>query len=575
MSYLAPVTEQDFVLEHVAGLSALAAAPRFAHATPDVVSAILEGAAALAERKLAPLNLSGDRAGLRWSPEGVAMPEGFAAAYSAYVDGGWGSLAVPEAFGGQGLPFVLAAALLEDIGSANMAFSLIAMLTGGAIEALAAHGSPSLRETWLPRLVSGAWNGAMDITEPQAGSDVGAIHTRAMAQPDGSYRIKGGKIFITFGEHDLTDNIVHLVLARTPGAPSGTRGLSLFLVPKFRLDVDGAPGERNDVRCVSIEHKLGIHACPTCTMAFGDQDDCTGHIVGEEGGGMKAMFTMMNIARLSVGLEGVSVAERATQAALTYAAQRVQSARVGDPARTPVAIIDHPDVRRMLFRMRGLTQGARALVYYAAGQLDRAHLGDAAAKARLELLTPVAKAYASDIGCEVASVGIQVHGGMGFVEETGAAQYYRDARIAPIYEGANGIQAADLVMRKLPMNSGAPITDLLAEMRSDAVDEPTLMALLEAVEQVVVQFRGADPDDRLAGSYPLLTMLAVGVSGWQLHRQAQIAAKSDGDPAFLAMKRAVVRFHLDTIVPEATGLLAAALAGKRLLYGLSAAELAA
>jgi 3-(methylsulfanyl)propanoyl-CoA dehydrogenase len=353
----------------------------------------------------------------------VTLPAGFRAAYQAYVEGGWGTLAGPVEHGGQGLPLILATVLMEDLGSANMGFSLVMMLTPGAVESLRHHGSPELQQAWLPKLVTGEYTGTMNLTESQAGSDVGALKTRAAPAGDGSYRITGQKIFITFGEHDLADNIVHLVLARLPDAPQGTRGISLFLVPKILAD-----GTRNDVRCVSIEHKLGIHASPTCVMAYGDEGGATGWLIGEENKGMAAMFTMMNNARLNVGLQGVSIGERATQAAIAYATQRVQGVREGRPA----TIVEHPDVRRMLLRMTALTQAARALCYYAAGQTDRGTLGDEAAQARADLLTPLVKAYGTDIGCEVASLGVQVHGGMGFVEETGAAQHYRDIRISPI-----------------------------------------------------------------------------------------------------------------------------------------------
>jgi alkylation response protein AidB-like acyl-CoA dehydrogenase len=454
---------------------------------------------------------------------------------------------------------------MEDLGTANMGFSLINMLTPGAIEALVSHGSPDLQVAYLPKLVTGAWNGTMNLTEPQAGSDVGALRTAATPIADGSWRIKGTKIFITFGEHDLTDNIVHLVLARTPDAPAGTKGISLFLVPKYRLNPDGTPGDFNDVRCVSIEHKLGIHASPTCTLSFGDHDDCHGWLIGEEMGGMRAMFTMMNNARLNVGLQGVQIAERATQAAFAYAQERVQ---LGKP------IVEHPDVRRMLTRMRALTQGARALIYYAAGQVDRAHLGDEAARMRLDLLTPLAKAWGTDIGCEVASIGVQVYGGMGFVEETGAAQHYRDVRIAPIYEGTNGIQAADLVNRKLPMQGGEVLAALIADIRAEAGDDAALMDLVGRVEAVARWMLGneATPEDRLAGSYPLLTMLSVAVAGWLMARQARAAT---GDAPFEAMKRAVARFFLGRIVPEAAGLEASARSGARGLYEIDAETLAA
>jgi len=571
MSYSAPVEEQRFLLNLVTGIGALAEHDGFAAATPDMVDAILEGAAQFADGVFAPLNESGDREGAQWTPEGVVMPDGFKQAYAAYVEGGWGTLSCPEAFGGQGLPFSLATAVLDDLGAANLAFSLIMMLTPGAVEALVAHGSADQQERWLPRLVSGEWNGTMNLTEPQAGSDVGALKTRAEKLPDGRYRIKGGKIFITFGDHDLTDNIVHLVLARTTDAPPGTKGVSLFIVPKYRDGEDGRPVS-NDVRCVSIEHKLGIHASPTCVMSFGDNDDCIGEIVGAENTGMKAMFTMMNNARLNVGLQGVAIAERATQKALVYARERVQSARAGAAARTPVAIVEHPDVRRMLLTMRAKTDAARGLIYYAAGLVDRAHLGDTGAQKRLDLLTPIAKIHGTDTGCEVASIGVQVHGGMGYVEETGAAQYYRDARITPIYEGTNGIQAADLVGRKIGMDDGAVIADLLAEIGRDGAGEKTLLSLVNRVETATRHL--LDPavslDDRLAASVPYAQMLAVAVCGWIMAMEQagakRLLAAGEGDPSFLNAKLVTTRFYLDQIVPQAEGLFAAATASAAVLY---------
>ena len=570
MSYRAPVAEQRFVLDHVAGLADIAAHDRFAEATPELVDAILEGAAQLAEGAFAPLNIPGDRQGARLEADGVHAPDGFAAAYRAYVEGGWNGLSGPTGHGGQGLPFLLSTIVQEDLGAANLAFSLCAMLSTGAVEALIAHGTADQQARWLPKLVSGEWTGTMNLTEPQAGTDVGALRTTAVRQDDGSYRIRGTKIFITWGEHDLTDNIVHLVLARTPGAPAGTRGISLFLVPRVLAD-----GSRNDVRAASIEHKLGIHASPTCVMQFGEQDGCVGEIIGEEGGGMRAMFTMMNNARLNVGLQGVAIAERATQRAVDYARTRVQSARAGAATRDPVAIMEHPDVRRMLLRMKALTQGARALVYYAASMVDRAHLGDAAAAARLEMLTPLAKAYGTDIGCEVASLGIQVHGGMGFVEETGAAQHFRDARITPIYEGTNGVQAADLVNRKLGLDGGAVFAALIADIRDAATDAPMLAALVDETERAGRFLLGneASVDDRLAGSYPFLTMLAVATTGMAMVHQLRAAA--DGDTPFLTMKRAACRFYLERIVPEAGGLVAQAVGGAELLYAVDGDALAA
>jgi alkylation response protein AidB-like acyl-CoA dehydrogenase len=576
MTYVPPIAEQRFLLRHVVRMEELCGHAEFADAGPDLVDAILEGAGAFAAGEFAPLNRVGDQVGAQWSAEGVTMPPGFRQAYRAYVEGGWGTLAGPPEYGGQGLPLTLAAVVMEDLGSANMGFSLIMMLTPASVEALSRHGSEELKRLWLSKLVSGEWNGTMNLTEPQAGSDVGALKTRAVPLGDGTYSINGQKIFITFGEHDLTDNIVHLVLARLPDAPPGTRGISLFLVPKFRPGSDGSLAEPNDVRCVSIEHKLGIHASPTCVMSFGDEGQCVGWLIGQENGGMRAMFTMMNNARLNVGLQGVSIAERATQAAVLYASSRIQSARAGWASRESVPIIQHPDVRRMLLRMKALTQAARALAYYAWGQADRAQLGEGAAQDRVDLLTPLVKAYGTDVGVEVASLGVQVHGGMGFIEETGAAQHYRDARIAPIYEGTNGIQAADLVGRKLGLGGGAVLASLLADMRMEGAGEPVLMAHVDACEAVARQLGEAEAEDRLAASYPFLTMLSVAVCGWLMERQLRAAAEEqEGDSVFLAMKKAAARFYLDQIVPEATGLKAAASAPADSLYSVSEEAFAA
>ena len=581
MSFVPPITEQRFVLDHIADIASLAQSKRFADASGDMVDAILDGAGQLAAGEWAPLNRPGDEDGAKLTDEGVVMPGGFREAYRAYVEGGWGTIAAPAEFGGQGMPFSLAAAILESLGSANMAFSLCPMLSVGAIEALTHHGSAEQQAAYLPKLSTGEWTGTMNLTEPQAGSDVGALKTKAEPAEDGSWRIKGQKIYITFGEHDLAENIVHLVLARTPGAPEGTKGISLFLVPRYRLDENGRPGEANDVRCVSIEHKLGIHASPTCTMSFGDNDDCHGWLIGPEHGGMRAMFTMMNNARLNVGLQGVQIGERATQRAVNFARERVQSARAGSSSREPVAIIEHPDVRRMLLRMKALTMAVRALVYYAAGQVDAATLGDETAKARSEVLTPLAKAYGTDVGCEVASLGVQVHGGMGFVEETGAAQYYRDIRIAPIYEGTNGIQAADLVGRKLGLSGGEAMRSLLADIAVESKDEPHLAALAADCEAVVNWLASgeADVDDRLAASYPFLTMLSVATCGWLMVRQLRAAeaecASGGSASSFLEMKIAAARFYLDQIVPEAGGLKSAAMARAEILYAVSEEALTA
>jgi alkylation response protein AidB-like acyl-CoA dehydrogenase len=564
--------EQRFVLDHVARLADLAAIERFADATPDLVDAVLEGAGAFAAGEWAPLARAGDTDGPKWTPDGVKMPAGYPEAYRAYVEGGWGTIGAPGDFGGQGLPFVLASAVLETLGAANMGFALAPTLTVGAIEALLHHGTPEQQAAYLPHLATGAWTGTMNLTEPQAGSDVGALRSRAEPAGDGKWTISGTKIFISFGDHDMADNIVHLVLARTPGAPEGTRGISLFLVPKYRLDAEGKPGEFNDVRVVSIEHKMGLHASPTCVLSFGDNNDCIGELIGAENAGMRAMFTMMNNARLNVGLQGVQVAEAATQKAVDYARERIQSARAGSADKTPVAIIEHPDVRRMLMRMKAQTQAARALVYLASAQVDRAGLGDEAAKDRLEILTPLAKAHGTDLGNEVASLGVQVHGGMGYIEETGAAQFFRDARITPIYEGTNGIQAADLVGRKLGLSNGAAFATLIADMRAEAEDS-ALRMLIDACDEVGRRLATADADDRLAASYPFLTMVSVAVCGWLMERQGRAAA--DGDDDFLRMKRAVCAFYVEQIVPEALGLHAAATAPAAGLYQLPAELFAA
>jgi alkylation response protein AidB-like acyl-CoA dehydrogenase len=572
MTFTPAVAEQAFVLEHIVQLPQLAQSERFAAASADVVEAVLQGAGDFAAGEWAPLDSIGDTVGAKWTESGVVMPEGYAAAYKAYVDGGWGTIGSPEAFGGQGLPFALSSAVLETLGTANMGFALAPTLTVGAIEALTHHGTPEQQALYLPRLATGEWTGTMNLTEPQAGSDVGALRSRATPRGDGSFSIQGTKIFISFGDHDMADNIVHLVLARTPDAPAGTKGLSLFLVPKYRLDADGNPGAFNDVRVVSIEHKMGLHASPTCVLSFGDNGDCVGELIGGEYGGIRAMFTMMNNARLNVGLEGVQVAERATQKAVEYARDRIQSPRASAPGAGPVAIVEHPDVRRMLMRMKAQTYAARALVYLATGQVDRATLGDAEAKARLDLLTPLAKAHATDLGNEVASLGIQVHGGMGYIEETGAAKYFRDARITPIYEGTNGIQAADLVGRKLGLDNGGVFARLIADMRAEA-EAATLVALIGACEDVARALLTAEIDDRLAASYPFLTMLSVAVCGWLMERQGRIAGA--GDEPFLKMKAAAARFYVEQIVPEALGLKAAATAKADTLYAVDAETFAA
>jgi alkylation response protein AidB-like acyl-CoA dehydrogenase len=563
MSYQAPVDDIAFTLKHAAGMADAMAQGLYGDLGDDVINAVLAEAGRFASDVIAPLNAIGDKHGTPFKDGAVTMPPGWKEAYTSWAQAGWNGLAAPEEFGGQALPHALNAACTEMWNAASMAFGIGPVLTMGALEALAAHGSDEIKRVYLPKLVSGEWTGSMQLTEPQAGSDVGALRTKAERAGDGSYRISGQKIFITYGEHDLTDNIVHLVLARLPDAPPGSRGISLFLVPKFLVNADGSLGARNDVRASSIEHKLGIHGSPTCTMILGDNGGATGFLIGEENRGLACMFTMMNLARLSVGLQGVAIAERATQAALAYARERKQS---GHP------IIDYPDVKRMLLTMRAQTRAARAICYTTAVAIDRSHRsqGDAAGVAheRASLLTPVAKAFSTDIGVEVASLGIQVHGGMGYVEETGAAQHLRDARIAPIYEGTNGIQAIDLVVRKLPQSGGACVTKYIEELRgiADAVkaaNDPAFGAsgarLAEAVEaldrttQWMLAHVEKNPDAALAGATPYLRLFGLAAGGCLLAKEA-LAARRLGDGVDADGRVSLARFFAENLVVATSGL---------------------
>ena len=496
MTYRAPLTDIGFALRYGAALAPAIQQGLFGDLALEDIDAVLVEAGRFASEVIAPLNRVGDRYGTPFKDGAVSTPPGWKEAYADWRSGGWNALAAPTEWGGQALPQIVNAACTEMWHGASMAFADGPMLTMAAIDALYAHGAETLKQNYLAKLVSGEWTGTMQLTEPQAGSDVGALRTRAERAGDGSYRLKGQKIFITYGEHDLTDNIIHFVLARLPDAPAGTRGISLFLVPKYLLNADGSPGARNDVRAHSIEHKLGIHGSPTCTMIFGDQGGAIGYLVGEENAGMACMFTMMNRARLAVGLQGVGVAECATQQAIAFARERRQGRAAGTPAVPSAPIILHPDVRRMLLSMRTLTQAARAICYATAMAIDlsersRDESARKAAHARASLLTPVAKAFSTDIGNEVTSLGVQVHGGMGYIEETGAAQLFRDARIAAIYEGTNGIQAVDLATRKLPLGGGTAVAAHLKELRGivEAVNghnDPALgwtpVRLEEAVE---------------------------------------------------------------------------------------------
>jgi butyryl-CoA dehydrogenase len=550
MSYAAPVKDIAFAMKHVAGLAKGQADGTYADLDDETAEAVLEEAARFAEERLAPLNWPGDRAGAKIENGKVRTAPGFKEAYRDWAAAGWLALPAQEDFGGQGLPILLNSACTEIWNAANLAFALNPLLTMGAIEALTAHGTKELQERYLAKLVSGEWTGTMNLTEPQAGSDLAALRTRAERQGDGTYRITGQKIYITYGDHDMTDNIVHLVLARLPDAPAGTRGISLFLVPKVLPD-----GAVNDVRCHSIEHKLGIHASPTCTMVFGDQGGAVGWLIGEENKGLACMFTMMNNARLGVALQGVGIAERAYAQALSYAQERKQGRALGskDPGMSP--IIEHPDVKRMLIDMRSKAAAARMICYVTAAALDRHHRETdperrKAAHEEASLFTPVAKAFSTDMGIEVASTGVQVHGGMGFVEETGAAQHYRDARILAIYEGTNGIQSIDLVARKLPLSDGATVKAAIARFRAaaDAVaqlNDPAFgkagQRLREAVESLeratewMMAALGAAPADALAGATPYLRLFGVTAGGAFL-AEAALAARAalqagETDPA--------------------------------------------
>jgi butyryl-CoA dehydrogenase len=579
MVYRAPVPDIVFTMRHAAGFDRALADGLYEDLTADLATTILEEAGRFANDVIAPLNREGDTAGVTLKDGAVTTAPGWKEAYGAWTEAGWNALPGPVNFGGQGLPVLLNSACVEMWNSASMAFGIGPVLTMGAIEALIAHGTEDLRARYLAKLVSGEWTATMNLTEPQAGSDLAAIRSRAERAGDGTYRIKGQKIFITYGEHDLTDNIIHLVLARLPDAPTGTRGISLFLVPKFLSD-----GTRNDVRCHSIEHKLGIHASPTCTMIFGDHDGAVGWLVGEENRGLACMFTMMNNARLAVGLQGVAIAERAYQQALHYANERRQGRALG-AAEGMSPIIEHPDVQRNLLTMKALTAAARAICYMTAEGIDRAHR-DSDEKARrsayerASLLTPVAKAFSTDIGVEVASLGVQVHGGMGYIEETGAAQHLRDARIAPIYEGTNGIQAIDLVMRKLPLADGAPVRAQIAAMRATVVrvtkeTNPafgqTASRLRDAIESLdratsycLKAVAGNAPAQALAGATPYLRLFALAQGGAALADMALAAsgliAGGDTDPAHPA-RIALCRFFAENIAVGAKGLEDTVMAG--------------
>jgi len=571
--YRAPLRELRFVLEELLGSGTLAACPAFADYSSELAESVLGEAARFAETVLEPLNQPGDQQGARWTPEGVVTPPGFREAYAQFVAGGWPQLGANPEFGGQAVPQVLSTAVQELWAASNLAFKLCPMLTHGAVHALELCGSQEQKRRFLPRMVSGEWTGTMVLTEPQAGSDLAQTRTRAVPQGD-HYRIFGQKIFITWGDHDCTSNTIHMVLARIEGAPPGVKGISLFIVPKRLVKEDGTPGERNEVRCVSIEHKLGIHASPTCVLAFGDQDGAVGYLVGEANRGLEYMFVMMNSARLSVGLEGYAVADRAFQRALEWARTRVQGRPVAVKAGSAqkATIIEHPDVRRMLLTMKAGTEAARALALYAAYQVDLgAHAADAkqkaAAQARADLLIPIVKGWCTELGNEIAAIGVQVHGGMGYIEETGAAQYVRDVRITTIYEGTTGIQSNDLLGRKLARDRGAAMAALIDDMASglpqldagNPATDATRTAALEAVgllrgaTQALLAHLASRPELALAVSVPYLKLCGFVTGGWLMARSSAIAAsKLTGPEAeFYSAKVRTALFYAQQMLPNA------------------------
>ena len=566
--YVAPLKDMRFVLNELAGLGEVAKLPGFEEATPETVDAILEEASKFASEVLDPLNFPGDQEGSNWKDGKVITPKGFKEAYKQYTDGGWAALPFSAEHGGQGLPKLVATAVEEMLTSANMSFSLCPLLTQGAIHALELAGTDALKHTYMEKMVAGRWTGTMNLTEPQAGSDLALVRTKAVRTGD-HYLISGQKIFITYGEHDMAENIVHLVLARTPEAPEGVKGISLFVVPKFLPTADGTPGERNSAKCASIEHKLGIHASPTAVMVF---ENAKGYLVGEENKGLSYMFVMMNAARFSVGLEGVSIAERAFQRALAYAKERLQGKDLVQGGKT-VPIIRHPDVRRMLMLMKSQTEAARALAYVVAASMDvAAKTKDKRQQAFVDLMIPVVKGWSTETGIEVASLGVQVHGGMGFIEETGAAQHLRDARITTIYEGTTGIQAGDLVGRKIAREGGQTVKGWLsvlgefdkelAKSRNPDIQviRQRLSAGAQAVSESVEFILGAaskDPNAAFAGAVPFLKLMGIVAGGWQLARSALICeGKKQGDQSFYAAKITTARFFADHVLSQAPGLAA-------------------
>jgi alkylation response protein AidB-like acyl-CoA dehydrogenase len=592
--YKPPFRDINFVLDNLVDLGELCEFERFKHIDPETIKGVLEENGRFVSDLLAPLNRSGDLQGSVHDPatNTVKTPDGFPEAYAQYVAAGWGGVPFDPAYGGGGFPWLVGIVMQELMTTANMAFSMSPLLTQGAIDLLLHHASEEQKEVYLPKMVTGEWSGTMNLTEPHAGSDVGAVRTKAVPQGDGTYLISGTKIFITFGEHDMTENIIHLVLARTPDAPPGTKGISCFIVPKFLVNDDGSLGDRNDAQCVSIEHKMGIKASPTCVMSYGDAGGAIGYLIGEENQGMRYMFTMMNNARLSVGLEGLSIAERAYQDAVQYAQERKQGRAIGAPAGEMSPIIEHADVRRMLLTMKSLIEAMRGIVYLQAEAIDIAlHHPDPDIREyrqhQVDLLTPVAKAWCTDMGVEVTSLAIQVYGGMGYIEEAGVAQHFRDARITPIYEGTNGIQAMDLVGRKLPLEAGGVVAEFLSQI---AMLDPALIRggddlavirsnLAEALTTLAdttswIMRKGVkDPQIALSGATPYLRMFSLVTGGWVMAKSA-LAAKAHldagtGNADEMRAKIVTARFFCEQILPQVQGLVSPVEAGPADLFAIA------
>ena len=591
-TYSAPLSDMEFVLRNFCELDRIMAMPKFAGIDPSSVGDVLSEGARFFEEQFAPLNKTGDVVGSHRNEDGtVTTPEGFKEAYRAYVDAGWGALGFDPGFGGGGFPWVVNIALQEIMNSANMALTMAPLLTQGAIDAIMHHGDEIQKMTYLPKMISGQWTGTMNLTEPDAGSDVGAVRTKAVKQDDGTYRITGTKIYITFGEHDMAENIIHLVLARTPDAPAGTKGISCFIVPKFLLNEDGSVGSRNDVHCVSIEHKTGIKASPTCVLSFGDNDGAVGYLIGEENHGMAYMFTMMNQARLGVGLEGMALIERAYQQSLEYAMVRRQGRAPGAPAGESSPIVRHPDVKRMLVTMKSTIEALRRILYWNAACLDiAAHHPDAAEREKASdmaaLLTPISKGWGTDMAVELTGTAVQIHGGMGFIEETGVAQHYRDARITTIYEGTNGIQAMDLVGRKLGMKSGAVVMSLFDDMDAMVVTagrHAELAAIAAELARAVTAVRestqwifanATNQTAVLSGATPYLRQLSTLVGGYVMAKSAHVALQSELPEAEKHARVATARFFCEQLLPAVHGLGGAVMGDDALLMSFDEKTLA-